>query len=82
MKLMVTPLALHHVAFADKGGDEFRPRRGINFLWRTDLFNSTIFHHDNPVGHSQGFALIVGNVNDGRPGLAMNVLNFPAHTDL
>ena len=59
----------------DKGSG----RQLIESLGRTHLFDATLVHDRDRVGHGHGFFLVVGDVQEGEAHLALDVFEFQLH---
>ena len=70
-----------HGGAIDKGRDKDVGRIIVKFFWGSDLLHNAKVHDDDFVGHRHGFGLVVGNVNGGCGGFAVDANNFFAHRD-
>ena len=48
----------------------------IGFDGRAELFDPARIHHRDPVGHGQRFLLVVGDEDEGDPGLFLDTLEL------
>ena len=80
-------LIFHHdsvqdITFSDKVGHELVGGMVVDVLGAAHLGHDALVHNDDPVGKGHGLALVMGHINNGRPGHTVNILDHPAHTDL
>ena len=64
---------------ADERGDEAVGRLVVDFLRRADLLQHAVRHDPDPVGHRQGLALVVGDVDEGDVGPFLDRAQLGAH---
>ena len=64
-------LSPDEVCCANEIRNERRRRFGINFSWCSDLLDHAMVHHDNSVGHGEGFFLVVRDHDGGNADLLL-----------
>ncbi len=62
-----------------KPGDELAARVLVDLLWRPALGDAPIVHDRDPVRHRQRLLLVVGDVDEGDPDLALDLLELDLH---
>ncbi len=72
-------LALEEVGFADEVGDRPVQRRLVDVAGCADLQHLALAHHRDAVGHGQRFLLVVGDEDEGDPGLVLQALQLDLH---
>src|SRR5262249_11872157 len=73
----VTPT--NQIRGADEVGDEFAARQAVDLVGCAGLFDQSIAHHDDAVGHRQCFLQVVGDVERGDAEAVLEVAKFDAH---
>ena len=63
-----------HIAVADEGGDEPVDRPAVDLVGSSELANAALRHHRDPVGETQGLALVMGDKDSRHAELAQNLL--------
>ena len=71
-------LAAQHIAHAHKLRDERGAGLPINFFRLADLHDASLVHHDDDIGHTQRFFLIVRHVNRRDADAPLETANFQA----
>ncbi len=66
----------HQVGDADEAGDEGGCGPLVDVLGDADLLDPAAVHHRDPVAHRQRLLLIVGDVDEGDPDLALDPLQL------
>ena len=51
----------------------------IDFVWGSKLEDLACIHDRDPVGHGERFFLVVGDIDEGNPDLAVEFLQFDLH---
>src|SRR5215204_679587 len=74
-------LPVEDVVGADKLGDEAGARGAVDRSWGVDLLEAAFIHHDDAVGHGQGLALIMGDVDEGDVELLLERFELDLHLD-
>ena len=69
-------IARHQVGDADEAGDEGGRRALVDGLGIGDLLDPAAVHDRDPVGHRQRLLLVVGDVDEGDPDLALDPLQL------
>ena len=70
-----------HCRRTDEACDEPRLRHVIDLVRRTDLFDLSAIHHDDPVGEGHRLDLVMGDVDGCHRDLLMNLLDLHSHLD-
>ena len=68
-----------HIRRADEVGDEARSRPLIDIVRHADLDDLAVVEHGHAIGHRQGFALVVGDEDEGDAELLLQRLQFLLH---
>jgi hypothetical protein len=71
--------ALQEVGFADERRHEPRLGARVDLLAGADLLDAPIVHDGNAVGHRQGFALVMGDVDERGTDPNLERLEFRLH---
>src|SRR5262249_52971107 len=79
--------AVHHptdpaeerIVLSDERGDEGCRGIVVDFRRGADLLDVALTHDGDTVGHGQGLALVVGDVDEGDPGAALNGAQLRTH---
>ena len=67
------------VRAANEIGDETRPRPLIDIRRRADLNDAPLVEHRDAIRHRKGFALVVGDEDEGKAKRALQCLEFALH---
>jgi hypothetical protein len=70
---------LEQIGLADEVGHKAVARRVIDLLGAADLLQAPGRHHCDAVGHGQRLLLIVGDEDEGDPGLALDLFQLDPH---
>ena len=71
--------AVENVTLSDKVSYERIFRLIVNIFRRTDLLDAAFRHDNNRVGHSQGFFLIMSDINESDTQVSVHLLEFELH---
>ena len=72
-------LAVQKVRFANEARNEAVFRVDVDLFCGADLLDLARAHHGDPVGHGQGFFLVVGHEDEGDPGFKLQPLQLDLH---
>ena len=79
----IGPHGLHppwqEAGLPDEARDEQRGRAQVDLLGRAEVFHHTTVHDGDAVRHRQGLALVVGDVHEADPDLALDALELELH---
>ena len=78
-RVRLAHLAPEQVVLADEGGDEGRLRVVVEGVAVRHLFDHPLAHHRDVVGHGQGLALVVGDVDEGDADPLLDGAQLRAH---
>ena len=68
-----------HIVATDKLGDEGVGGRVKHLARVADLFDPPALHDHHQIGQGQSFHLRMGDVNEGQPGLFLQLAQFRSH---
>ena len=71
--------AIEDGVVADETGHKTVRRRFIEMRHGVDLLDHAVVEHGHAVRHGQGLGLVVGDVDEGQPELAVQFLEFELH---
>ena len=71
--------ALEQVRDPDEAGDELLGRMLVDLLGRPALDDPAVAHDGDPVRHRERLLLVVGDVDEGDPDLALDLLQLDLH---
>ena len=71
-----TGRGLQHIHFSDKSSHGLGRRPIVNLLRRADLFQTTTLHDRDSIRHTEGFALIMSNIDKRTSRLALNAFEL------
>jgi hypothetical protein len=71
--------ARYEIILAEKARHELRRWSVIDLMRRANLLDPTAVHHTNPVGHGDGFLLVMCDKKEGRPDLGLDRFQEDLH---